>query len=170
MAVQYQDLSPRILKEISGIEANKVSLIGHNDAALLMDKFESEGNEIYYTNLTYYTASLSVKCDTGTQAEEILKWFRVNGFKYESHEDSEWQSTRTYRLVSTISQESLDALGQEAERISLKVYFDSGSCQFVSEPTGKFVDVPEVVGVPAHREQEMRKVLKCGSTEIPTVV
>ena len=168
--VQYQDLSPRILKEISTMEANKASLIGHNDIALLIDKFESEGNEIYYTNLTYYTASLSVKCDTGTQAEKILKWFGENGFRYESHEDSEWNSTRTYRLVSTISQESLDALGEEAEKISLKVYFDSGSCQFVSEPTGKFVDVPEVVGAAAHREQEMRKILKCGTAELPTVV
>ena len=170
MTVQYQDLSPRILKELSGIEARKVQVIEHNSAALLIDKFEAEGNEIYYTSFTYFQPEVSVNCDTGDRAEEILKWFRVNGFRYESHVDSEAWSTRTYKLVSTISQESLDALGQEAGKISLKCYFKSGSCQFVSEPTGEFVDVPEVVGVPAHREQEMRKVLKCGSAELPSVV
>ena len=170
MIVKYQDLSPRILKEISGIEANKALLIEHNSAALLIDKFEAEGFEVYYTNLTYYTASLSVKCDTGAQAEEILKWFRVNGFKYESHEDSEWNSTRTYKLVAVISQESLDELGEEVEHLSIKVYFDSGTCQFVSEPTGEFEEVAEVIGVAAHKRQKMRKVLKCGTAELPSVV
>ena len=170
MTVQYKDLSPRILEEISRFENSKMRVIENNYAAMLIDKFEAEGNDVYYTNLTYSTPELSVKCDTGVEATEILKWFGDNGFRMDTFEDSELYSTRTYKLVSTISQESLDALGEEAKKISVKCYFNSGTCQFVSEPTGEFEDVPEVVGVAAHRQQVMRKVLKCGSTELPSVV
>ena len=159
--VNYAKLSPRILDSISSLEHSKNTLLKNNDQALLFDKYE-EDHKVYWVVVNYRTPEISIECDTGDEALEALKWFRDNGYKSVSFTDSEYSSSRTYSLESTDKDSDL--------KINLQCRFDNGTCQFVSEPTGEFEDVAEQVAVPAHKRQIMKKVLKCGSTEIPSVV
>ena len=157
MRVEYTKLSPRILSEISSLEDAKSTVLKNNVQALLFDRYEID-HKVYWSVVSYMTPELAIEVDTGEEALEALKWFRDNGYKSVSFTDSEYSSSRTYRL------ESADNV-----RMDLKCRFDKGTCQFVSEPTGKFEDVAEVVAVPAHKRQVMKKTLKCGTTEIPSV-
>ena len=158
--VDYAKLSPRILNSISSLEDSKTTVLKNNVQALLFDKYE-EDHKIHWVVVSYITPEIAIECDTGDEALEALKWFRDNGYKSVSFTDSEYSSSRTYSLESTDNDSDL--------KINLQCRFDKGTCQFVSEPTGKFEDVAEVVAVPAHKRQVMKKTLKCGTTEIPSV-
>jgi hypothetical protein len=158
--VIYRELSPRILDSISNLENTKATILKNNAQALLFDKYEQD-NEVYYSVVNYATPEIAIEVDSGDDALDALKWFRDNGYKSVSFTDSEFNSSRTYRLESTDKDSDL--------RISLQCRFDKGTCQFVSEPTGETEDVAEVVAIPAHKRQVMKKTLQCGSTEIPTV-
>jgi len=162
--VDYTTLSPRILREISNIESSKLRVIGNNAQALLFDRYE-EDNAVYYVEVnTYSSPVIAIHAKSSDDALAALKWFRGNGYKSTSFEDNEYSDTRLYTL------ESVD---DSNFRIGLKCYFSSGTCQFVDEPVdGEFEDVaelPAVAAVPAHKRQVMKRVLKCGTTEIPTV-
>jgi len=159
--VNYRKLSPRILDSISNLEDSKTTILKNNVQALLFDKYEQD-HKIYWVVVSYRTPEIAIECDTGDDAIEALKWFRDNGYKSVSFTDSEYSSSRTYSLESTDKDSDL--------KINLQCRFDNGTCQFVSEPTGEFEDVAEQVAVPAHKRQVMKRVLKCGSTEIPSVV
>jgi len=158
--VVYRDLSPRILDSISTLESSKAAVLKNNAQALLFDKYE-EDHDVYWTVVNYTTPEIAIEVNSGDEALEALKWFRDNGFKSVSFTDDDYNSSRIYRLESTDSNSDL--------RISLQCRFDKGTCQFVSEPTGEYEDVAEVVAVPAHKRQVMKRTLKCGTTEIPTV-
>ena len=159
--VNYAQLSPRILDSISNLENAKTTTLKNNAQALLFDKYEEE-HKVYWAVVNYTTPEIAIEVNSGDDALDALKWFRDNGFKSVSFTDNEMYSSRTYRLESTDKDSDL--------RISLQCRFDKGTCQFVSEPTGEFEDVAEVVAIPAHKRQVMKKTLKCGSTEIPSVV
>ena len=158
--VIYRDLSPRILDTISNLEASKATVLKNNAQALLFDRYE-EDHKIYWTVVDYITPEIVIEVNSGDEALESLKWFRDNGYKSVRYTDNEMYSSRTYRLESTDEDSDL--------RIDLQCRFDKGTCQFVSEPTGEFEDVAEQVAVPAHKRQVMKRTLKCGTTEIPTV-
>jgi len=158
--VIYSDLSPRILDTISNLEASKATVLKNNAQALLFDRYE-EDHKIYWTLVDYITPEIVIEVNSGDEALESLKWFRDNGYKSVRYTDNEMSSSRTYRLESTDEDSDL--------RIDLQCRFDKGTCQFVSEPTGEFEDVAEQVAVPAHKRQVMKRTLKCGTTEIPTV-
>jgi len=163
MRVEYTKLSPRILSEISSLEDSKSTVLKNNVQALLFDKYEAD-HKVYWSVVSYITPELAIECDTGDEALEALKWFRDNGYKSVSFSDSEYSSSRTYRLESTDKDSDV--------RMDLKCRFDKGTCQFVSEPTGEFEEVaelPAMPAVPAHKQQVMKKTLKCGTTEIPSV-
>lgn len=155
--VNYAKLSPRILDSISSLEDSKSTLLKNNEQALLFDKYE-EDNKVYWAVVNYATPEISIEVASGDEALDALKWFRANGYKSVSFTDSDYNSSRTYRLESGDS------------KISLQCRFDKGTCQFVSEPTGEFEEVAEVVAIPAHKRQVMKKTLQCGSAEIPTAV
>ena len=163
--VEYSELSPRILKQISSMEAEKASMLDTNVQALLIDKYESEGNATYFVSLSVYGApEVGIKTASADEAVVALKWFRDNGYKSTSFKDNEYSDARDYTL------ESVD---DSSLKITLKCYFASGVCQFVDEPVdGEFEEIaelPAMAAVPAHKRQVMKRVLKCGSTEIPTV-
>lgn len=158
--VIYRDLSPRILDTISSLESSKATVLKNNAQALLFDRYE-EDHKIYWTVVDYITPEIVIEVESGDEALESLKWFRDNGYKSIRFTDNEMFSSRTYRLESTDNDSDL--------RIDLQCRFDKGTCQFVSEPTGEYEDVAEQVAVPAHKRQVMKKTLKCGTTEIPTV-
>lgn len=162
--VDYTTLSPRILSEISNIESSKVRVIGNNVQALLIDKYE-EDNAVYYVTVnTYRSPEIAIHAKSSDDALTALKWFRDNGYKSTSFKDNEYSDARDYTL------ESVD---DSSLKITLKCYFASGVCQFVDEPVdGEFEEIaelPAMAAVPAHKRQVMKRVLKCGSTEIPTV-
>ena len=160
--VIYRELSPRILDSISNLENSKNTILKNNAQALLFDKYEQEGNEVYWTAVNYPTPEIAIEVNSGDEALESLKWFRDNGFKSVSFSDFDYNSSRTYRLESTDKDSDI--------RISLQCRFGKGTCQFVDEPVdGEFEEVAEVVAVPAHKRQVMKRTLKCGTTEIPTV-
>jgi len=160
--VIYRELSPRILDSISNLENSKNTILKNNEQALLFDKYEQEGNEVYWTAVNYPTPEIAIEVNSGDEALESLKWFRDNGFKSVSFSDFDYNSSRTYRLESTDKDSDI--------RISLQCRFGKGTCQFVDEPVdGEFEEVAEVVAVPAHKRQVMKRTLKCGTTEIPTV-
>ena len=158
--VIYRDLSPRILDTISSLESTKATVLKNNAQALLFDRYE-EDHKIYWTVVDYITPEIVIEVNSGDEALESLKWFRDNGYKSVRYTDNEMYSSRTYRLESTDNDSDL--------RIDLQCRFDKGTCQFVSEPTGEYEDVAEVVAIPAHKRQVMKRTLKCGTTEIPTV-
>jgi len=158
--VIYRDLSPRILDSISTLESSKAAVLKNNAQALLFDKYE-EDHDVYWTVVNYTTPEIAIEVNSGDEALEALRWFRDNGFKSVSFTDDDYNSSRIYRLESTDSNSDI--------RISLQCRFGKGTCQFVSEPTGEYEDVAEVVAVPAHKRQVMKRTLKCGTTEIPTV-
>ena len=158
--VIYRDLSPRILDTISSLESSKATVLKNNAQALLFDRYE-EDHKIYWTVVDYITPEIVIEVESGDEALESLKWFRDNGYKSIRFTDNEMFSSRTYRLESTDNDSDL--------RIDLQCRFDKGTCQFVSEPTGEYEDVAEQVAIPAHKRQVMKKTLKCGTTEIPTV-
>ncbi len=163
--VDYTTLSPRILNEISNLESSKLRVLGYNAQALLFDKYEAD-NAVYYAEVSRHGSPvIAIQTKSSDEALAALTWFRGNGYKSTSFEDNEYSDTRLYTL------ESVD---DSSFRIGLKCYFSSGTCQFVDEPVdGVFEDVaelPAVAAVPAHKRQVMKRVLKCGSTEIPTVV
>ena len=158
--INYARLSPRILDSISNLENSKATVLKNNAQALLFDKYEQD-HKVYWTVVSYTTPELSIEVDSGDDALDALKWFRDNGFKSVSFTDNDYNSSRTYRLESTDKDSDL--------RITLQCRFDKGTCQFVSEPTGEFEDVAEVVAIPAHKRQVMKKTLKCDTTDIPTV-
>ena len=160
--VIYRELSPRILDSISNLENSKNTILKNNEQALLFDKYEQEGNEVYWTAVNYTTPEIAIEVNSGDEALEALRWFRDNGFKSVSFSDFDYNSSRTYRLESTDKDSDI--------RISLQCRFGKGTCQFVDEPVdGEFEEVAEVVAVPAHKRQVMKRTLKCGTTEIPTV-
>jgi len=133
----------------------------NNAQALLFDKYE-EDHDVYWTVVNYTTPEIAIEVNSGDEALESLKWFRDNGFKSVSFSDFDYNSSRTYRLESTDKDSDI--------RISLQCRFGKGTCQFVDEPVdGEFEEVAEVVAVPAHKRQVMKRTLKCGTTEIPTV-
>lgn len=162
--VIYRDLSPRILDTISNLESSKAIVLKNNAQALLFDKYE-EDHDVYWTIVNYTTPEIAIEVNSGDEALDALKWFRDNGFKSVSFTDTDYRSSRTYRLEAIEKEE-----GSHRLKFNLECRFDKGTCQFVSEPTGEYEDVAEVVAVPAHKRQVMKKTLKCGTTEIPTVV
>jgi hypothetical protein len=162
--VDYTTLSPRILSEISNIESSKVRVIGNNVQALLIDKYE-EDNAVYYVTVnTYRSPEIAIHAKSSDDALTALKWFRDNGYKSTSFKDNEYSDARDYTL------ESVD---DSSLKITLNCYFASGVCQFVDEPVdGEFEEIaelPAVAAVPAHKRQVMKRVLKCGTTDVPTV-
>ena len=165
--VDYSTLSPRILREISSIENAKITTLRNNVQSLLFDKYEVD-HKVYYAVVSYQTPELVIEVESSDDVTIARRWFRENGFKSVTDSDgnvefndSEYASSRTYRLESTADSEL---------RLDLKCKFGDGTCQFVDEPTDKFEDVAEIAAVPAHKRQVMKRVLKCGSTEIPSVV
>jgi hypothetical protein len=167
MRINYKDLSPRILGEISSLEESKSTVLKNNVQALLFDRYEKD-HEVYWTTVSYNIPEISIQVESSEDVTVARRWFRANGFKSSTDSDgnvdffdSEYASSRTYRLESTADSEI---------RMDLKCRFGEGTCQFVDEPTGKFEEVAEVAAVPAHKRQVMKRVLKCGSTEIPSVV
>ena len=150
--VIYRDLSPRILDTISSLESSKATVLKNNAQALLFDRYE-EDHKIYWTVVDYITPEIVIEVNSGDEALESLKWFRDNGYKSVRYTDNEMYSSRTYRLESTDEDSDL--------RIDLQCRFDKGTCQFVSEPTGEFEDVAEVVAVPAHKRQVMKRTTIC---------
>jgi hypothetical protein len=163
--VEYSELSPRILKQISSMEAEKASMLDTNVQALLIDKYESEGNATYFVSLSVYGApEVGIKTASADEAVVALKWFRDNGYKSVSFKDSTYADSRNYTLQTD---------EDNPRKITLRCYFQTGVCQFVDEPVdGEFEEIaelPAMAAVPAHKRQVMKRVLKCGSTEIPTV-
>ena len=164
--VDYTTLSPRILSEVSNIESQKVRTLRNNVQALLMDKYEVD-NAVYYTlvGASYRAPEIAIHAKSSDDALTALKWFRDNGFKSTSFDDEGMGDAREYKL------ESVD---DSSVLMTLKCYFTSGTCQFVDEPVdGEFEEVaelPAMAAIPAHKRQVMKRVLKCGSTELPSVV
>ena len=165
--VDYTKLSPRILREISSLENAKTTTMKNNMQSLLFDKYEAD-HKVYYAVVTYQTPELVIEVQSSDDVTIARRWFRENGFKSVTDSDgkvdfydSEYASSRTYRLESITDSEIL---------MDLKCRFGEGTCQFVDEPTDKFEEVAEIAAVPAHKRQVMRRVLKCGSTEISSVV
>ena len=165
--IDYTTLSPRILREISSLENAKTTTIKNNVQSLLFDKYEAE-HDVYYAVISYQTPEIVIQVKSSDDVTIARRWFRENGFKSITDSDgnvdfydSEYASSRTYHLKSITDSEIL---------LDLKCRFGEGTCQFVDEPTDRFEDVAEIAAVPAHRRQVMRRVLKCGSTEIPSVV
>ena len=165
--VDYSTLSPRILREISSIENAKITTLRNNVQSLLFDKYEVD-HKVYWFAASYLTPELAIEVESSDDVTIARRWFRENGFKSVTDSDgnvefndSEYASSRTYRLESTADSEL---------RLDLKCKFGDGTCQFVDEPTDKFEDVAEIAAVPAHKRQVMKRVLKCGSTELPSVV
>jgi hypothetical protein len=98
--INYARLSPRILDSISNLENSKATVLKNNAQALLFDKYEQD-NEVYYSVVNYATPEIAIEVDSGDDALDALKWFRDNGYKSVSFTDSEFNSSRTYRLEST---------------------------------------------------------------------
>ena len=165
--VDYSKLSPRTLAKISTYQASLQDAIIKNEYAVIFDKFEADtlGKSVYgYSDFTYSSPYLSITVDSGETVKKVLRWFsREVNFRVREFEDrtASYQGYREYTL------ENRDDL--EGLTIELKVAF-SGTCEFVDEPTGEFEDVPEIIGIPAHRRQVMKKVLKCGSDDLPSSV
>ena len=163
--VDYSKLSPRTLAKISTYQASLQDAIIKNEYAVIFDKFEADtlGKSVYgYSDFTYSSPYLSITVDSGETVKKVLRWFsREVNFRVREFEDrtASYQGYREYTL------ENRDDL--EGLTIELKVAF-SGTCEFVDEPTGEFEDVPEIIGIPAHRRQVMKKVLKCGSDDLPS--
>jgi len=163
--VDYSKLSPRTLAKISTYQASLQDAIVKNEYAVIFDKFEADtlGKSVYgYSDFTYSSPYLSITVDSGETVKQVLRWFsREVNFRVREFEDrtASYQGYREYTL------ENRDDL--EGLTIELKVAF-SGTCEFVDEPTGEFEDVPEIIGIPAHRRQVMKKVLKCGSDDLPS--
>ena len=163
--VDYSKLSPRTLAKISTYQASLQDAIIKNEYAVIFYKFEADtlGKSVYgYSDFTYSSPYLSITVDSGETVKKVLRWFsREVNFRVREFEDrtASYQGYREYTL------ENRDDL--EGLTIELKVAF-SGTCEFVDEPTGEFEDVPEIIGIPAHRRQVMKKVLKCGSDDLPS--
>ena len=165
--VDYSTLSPRILREISNIENSKSTTLKNNVQALLCDKYE-EDHKVYWFAASYFTPEIAIEVESSDDVTIARRWFRENGFKSVTDsdgkvqfDDNEYDSSRSYRLESIEDSEI---------RILLRCKFGDGTCQFVDEPTGNFEQVAEIAAVPAHKRQVMKRVLKCGSTELPSVV
>ena len=93
--------------------------------------------------------------------KKVLKWFnKVLDYRVDSFEDivRSWEQYRTY---------TLEKRHDIHKKFEVRVRF-SGTCEFVDEPTGEFEDIPEVIGIPAHRRQVMKKVLKCSGDDLPS--
>ena len=163
--VDYSKLSPRTLAKISTYQASLQDAIIKNEYAVIFDKFEADtlGKSVYgYSDFTYSSPYLSITVDSGETVKKVLRWFsREVNFRVKEFVDrtASYQGYREYTLEN---RDDLDDLN-----IELKVAF-SGTCEFVDEATGEFEDVPEVIGIPAHRRQVMKKVLKCGSDDLPS--
>jgi len=160
--IDYSKLSAKTLVKISGYQSSIDEAIEKDSIAVLFDEFENDifGKSVYgYSEFAYSTPFISVTVDSGETAKKVLKWFRDKDYRYAKHEDvTNWRSYREYELVHRY---------EEDKRIEVRVAF-SGTCEFVEEPTGEFEDVPEIIGVPAHRRQVMKKVLKCGDDALPS--
>tara|TARA_R110000824_G_scaffold161723_1_gene337145 strand:+ start:116 stop:631 length:516 start_codon:yes stop_codon:yes gene_type:complete len=165
--VDYTTLSPRILRELSSIENTKSTTLKNNVQALLFDEYEAE-HKVAWSVVSYLTPEITIDVESSDEVTIARRWFREHGFKSRTDhkgnvlfEDNEYASSRSYRLESVDDSDLL---------ISLRCKFGDGTCQFVDEPTDKFEDIAEIAAVPAHKRQVMKRVLKCGSTEIPSVV
>ena len=163
--VDYTKLSARTLEKVSRYQASLQEAISRNDYAEIFDKFESDplGKSVYgYSDFTYSSPYLSITVDSGETVKKVLMWFsRETNFRVKEFVDrtASYQGYREYTLENRDDLEGLN--------IELKVAF-SGTCEFVEEPTGEFEDVAEIIGVPAHRRQVLKKVLKCGDDALPS--
>lgn len=157
----YSRLSAKTLLKISGYQNSIQEAIERDSIAQLFSDFENDvfGKTVYgFSEFMYSTPYVSVTVDSGDTAKQVLKWFSGKDYRYATHEDvTNWRSYREYKL---------ECRSDESKSIELRIAF-SGTCEFVEEPTGEFEDVPEVIGVPAHRRQVMKKVLTCGDDVVP---
>tara|TARA_R110000823_G_C15701781_1_gene476547 strand:+ start:153 stop:668 length:516 start_codon:yes stop_codon:yes gene_type:complete len=164
--VDYTVLSPRILREVTQIEHSKATTLKNNVQALLFDRYEAD-NKISWSVVSYLTPEIAIDVESSDDVTIALRWFREQGFKASTDfdgnvqlRDNEYDSSRSY---------SLESVDNSELRISLRCKFGEGTCQFVDEPTDKFEEVAEIAAVPAHKRQVMKRVLKCGTTEIASV-
>ena len=123
------------------------------------------GSTVYsYSDTDRSRPSLSVTVGSASAIVRVLKWFRAEGYKVSSFTDwTEYNPHREYKLIARDSDDT-------SVVFTITSYFSGGTCEFVDEPTGEIEEVPEVVAVPAHKRQVMRKVLKCGTEELPSAV
>ena len=164
--VNYARLSPRILDSISNLENTKSTLLKNNVQALLFDEYEAE-HKVAWSVVSYLTPEIAIDVESSDDVTIALRWFREQGFKASTDfdgnvqlRDNEYDSSRSY---------SLESVDNSELQISLRCTFGEGTCQFVDEPTDKFEEVAEIAAVPAHKRQVMKRVLKCGTTEIASV-
>ena len=162
--IDYSNLSPRTLKQISAYQASLANAITRDDYAVIFDTFEADplGKSVYgYSDFTAITPYVSITVDASETAKKVLKWFnKVLDYRVDSFEDivRSWEQYRTYTLENR---------HDIHKKFEVRVRF-SGTCEFVDEPTGEFEDIPEVIGIPAHRRQVMKKVLKCSCDDLPS--
>ena len=165
--IYYNELSDQTLRIISRYEERKELAIKHDGLAHLFEKFSKDdfGKNVYSHGSTdSYTPNVSVTVDSATTVVRVLKWFREEGYKVKSFTDwTEYSPNREYKLIARNSDDPSVAF-------TVTSYFAGGTCEFVDEPTGEIEEVSEVVAVPAHRRQVMKKVLKCGTEELPSAV
>ena len=168
--VYYHELSERSLRAISDLEDRKQVVCENDPVAKLFTEFEKDdfGKNIYsYCDISTRYPVLSVQVDSAATITKALKWFRGHSWKSVSFRDYTGLSAhRIYTLKDTSGIPRTTGINRDIQ-IELKAYFNNGTCEFVDEPTGDFEDVPEVIGVPAQRQQVMTKVLKCGDEALP---
>jgi hypothetical protein len=165
--IYYNELSEQTLRIISRYEERKDQAIKNDGLAHLFAKFSKDdfGKNVYsHSGTESYTPNLSVTVDSAPTVVRVLKWFREEGYKVSSFTDwTEYTPNREYKLISRNSEDTSVAF-------TVTSYFSGGTCEFVDEPTGEVEEVAEVVAIPAHRRQVMKKVLKCGTEELPSSV
>ena len=166
--IDYTALSAQTLRRISYYEERKVQLIKNDNLSRMFEAFSKDefGSTVYsYSDTDRYYPTLSVTVDSASTVVRVLKWFREEGYKVNTFKDYEGAYTpfREYNLIERDSDNTSIVF-------AISAYFEGGTCEFVDEPTGEIEEVPEVVAVPAHKRQVMRKVLKCGTEELPSAV
>ena len=165
--IDYTALSAQTLRRISYYEDRKVQLIKNDNLSRMFENFSKDefGSTVYgYSDTDRYYPTLSVTVDSASTVVRVLKWFRAEGYKVSSFTDwTEYNPHREYKLIARDSDDT-------SVVFTITSYFSGGTCEFVDEPTGEIEEVPEVVAVPAHKRQVMRKVLKCGTEELPSAV
>ena len=169
--IYYNELSEQTLRIISGLEERKERAIKNDGLAHLFAKFSKDdfGKNVYsHSGTESSTPNISVTVDSATTVVRVLKWFREEGYKVSSFTDwTEYTPNREYKLVERNS-DNKNLLVNVA--FTVTSYFSGGTCEFVDEPTGEIEEDAEVVAVPAHKRQVMKKVLKCGTEELPASV
>ena len=165
--IYYNELSEQTLRIISGLEERKERAIKNDGLAHLFAKFSKDdfGKNVYsHSGTESYTPNISVTVDSASTVVRVLKWFREEGYKVKSFTDwTDYTPNREYKLIERDSD-------NKSVVFTITSYFSGGTCEFVDEPTGEIEEVAEVVAVPAHKRQVMKKVLKCGTEELPSAV